>query len=154
MGRGLRFNNPYRLATILGQRAESVSISAPFLDLEFGWARGAPHGISHGAILHLSMATSGVSQQVLSAGYLALARVSPRWLVLGRVSLPFVLCPSVTGGLESALGFGWLATAGLGVKAELSGSLFYGAATWDRSATAIPLVSLQISALFDLEVLP
>jgi hypothetical protein len=45
-------------------------------------------------------------------------------------------------------------TAGVGATAELIGSLFYGAATQDEAVTLIPIVSLQIGILIDLEVLP
>ena len=42
----------------------------------------------------------------------------------------------------------------LGVAAELVGSWFYGAAVWDRGATAIPLLSLELGLFLDYEVLP
>src|SRR6185295_11658619 len=36
VGRGLRFNNPYRLAQPLGDTPESVSLSATYLDAGLG----------------------------------------------------------------------------------------------------------------------
>ena len=45
-------------------------------------------------------------------------------------------------------------TGGFGASAELVGSLFYGAGTFEREFTAIPIVSLQLGVVADLEVLP
>jgi len=40
------------------------------------------------------------------------------------------------------------------VQSELVGSLYYGAATQDRSVTTIPVLSAQIGLFVDYEVLP
>jgi hypothetical protein len=153
-GRGLRFNNPYRLQTQLGETPESLSLTAPYLDVWAGAALGAPHGISHGLAVHASFAISGIAQEVIAPGYLAIAQVSPRWLVTARGALPIVLEPDANVGGEVAAGAIVLLTAGAGLSAELVGSLFFGAATLDTPRTAIPLLSLQIGAIVDYEVLP
>lgn len=153
-GRGLRFNNPYRLATVLGSSAGSLSLTAPYADLSIAAAFGNPDGFQQGAALHASIALTGVPQEVLTPSYLALYRLSPRFLVTGRAGVPLVLEPDFGAGLELAAGGGYLVTAGLGVTAELVGSLFYGAATEQRSITTIPVVSLELGVLVDYEVLP
>src|SRR5438105_5034896 len=51
LGDGLRFNNPYRLATPLGDRAESVSRTAPYVDLGFAGFFGDPFGAQHGPVV-------------------------------------------------------------------------------------------------------
>src|SRR5262249_5432204 len=53
-GTGLRFNNPYRLATPLGSDAESVSRTAAYVDLGLGATFGSPLGFQHGAALRLT----------------------------------------------------------------------------------------------------
>jgi hypothetical protein len=45
-------------------------------------------------------------------------------------------------------------TGGVGIKADLIGSLFYGAATRDTSVTVIPILSAQVGVVIDYEVLP
>ncbi len=153
-GRGLRFNNPYRLATVLGSNAESLSLTAPYADVSAAVAFGEPDGFQQGAALHASIALSGVPQEVVTPAYLALYRFSPRWLGYARAGIPLVLEPDFGPGAELGVGGGFLVTAGLGVTAELVGSLFYGAATEARSVTTIPVVSLQLGVLVDYEVLP
>ena len=44
MGKGLRYNNPYRLQRVLGDAASSLSLSATYLDLHVGRTFGSPHG--------------------------------------------------------------------------------------------------------------
>lgn len=154
IGRGIRLNNPYRLATPLGDTAESLSLSATYLDLSLGAAIGAADGIAHGGALHLSVATEGVPQEVITPSYVALHRFADGWIAYGRAGIPIVLEPDVNAGFELAAGGAWLLSAGLGVTAELVGSVFYGAATHDESVTIIPIVSLQIGVLVDYEILP
>lgn len=154
IGRGLRLNNPYRLATPLGDSAESLSLSATYLDLSLGTTFGPRDGIGHGGALHLSVALDGIPQEVLTPSYVALHRFDAGWLAYGRAGIPIVLEPDLNAGFELAAGGGWLLTAGIGVTAELVGSLFYGAATHERSVTVIPIVSLQLGVLVDYEVLP
>jgi hypothetical protein len=79
-GDGLRFNNPYRLSTPLGSNAESVSRTAPYIDLGLGATFGNPLGFQHGAALRTSAALSGVGQVVMTPSYLGYRRWS--WLAL------------------------------------------------------------------------
>jgi hypothetical protein len=155
LGRGLRFNNPYRLATPLGDTPESVSLSATYYDLGLGFVYGPARGLAHGAVLHLSIAAQGIPQQALSVSYAALERLNDgRLLLLGRAGVPIVLSPDLSWGVEAAVGSAYMITAGLGVQAELIGSLFYGAATQDRPVTTIPMLSAQLGLFIDYEVLP
>jgi hypothetical protein len=155
LGKGLRFNNPYRLATPLGDTPESVSSTATYYDIGLGLVRGPAHGLAHGAVLHLSVAAQGIPQEVLSVSYTALERVGDgRTLLFGRAGIPIVLEPDFGGGVELAFGAAFLIRSGLGVQSELVGSLFYGAGTLDRSVTTIPVVSLQLGLFVNYEVLP
>jgi hypothetical protein len=155
LGKGMRFNNPYRLATPLGDTPESVSLSAAYYDLGLGLVYGPARGLAHGAVLHLSIAAQGIPQEVLSVSYTALERFSEgRILLFGRAGVPIVLEPDLSYGLEAAVGSAYMITAGLGVQGELIGSLFYGAATQDRSVTTIPMLSAQLGLFIDYEVLP
>jgi hypothetical protein len=104
--------------------------------------------------LHLSVALQGIPQEVLSFSYLLQRRFLPELLVYGRAGLPLIIEPDLNAGLECAAGATWLLRAGLGLNAELVGSLFYGAATIEQSVSTIPLLSLQLGIAFDYEVLP
>jgi hypothetical protein len=155
LGKGLRFNNPYRLATPLGDTPESLSLTAAYYDLGLGFVRGPARGLAHGAVLHLSIAAQGIPQEVLSLSYTALERLdNGRTLLFGRAGMPIILEPDLSGGLEVAAGAAYMISAGLGVQSELAFSLFYGAATQDRSVTTIPVLSLQLGLFVDYEVLP
>lgn len=155
LGKGLRFNNPYRLATPLGDTPESVSTTAAYYDLGVGLVRGPARGLAHGAVLHLSIAAQGIPQEVLSISYTALTRVGDgRTLIFGRAGIPIILQPDVSGGVELAFGAAFMLSAGLGIQSEVVGSLFYGAATPDRSVTTIPVLSAQLGLFVDYEVLP
>src|SRR5690606_9835515 len=111
-------------------------------------------GLQHGGVAHLSVATDGIAQEVLSLSYQALYPLGSRWLLLGRAGVPVVLEPDLNAGLELAAGGVLFVTAAVGVSMELVGSLFYGAATLERSASVIPLLSLQGGVWVDYEVLP
>jgi hypothetical protein len=154
VGRGLRFNNPYRLSPVLGDDAESLSLTATYVDAGIGLLLGAPDGLQHGGELSLSVAVEGVAQEVLSASYVLGYRVDEAWFLRARAGVPIVLEPDLNVGGEIGLGGAWLMTGGVGLGAELVGSLFYGAAVWDREATAIPLLSLELGIWLDYEVLP
>jgi len=155
LGKGLRFNNPYRLSTQLGDSAESLSLTAAYYDIGLGFVRGPARGLAHGAVLHLSIAAQGIPQEVLSVSYMALERLdSGRTLLFGRAGIPITLQPDVSAGLEAAFGAAYMITAGLGVQGELSGSLYYGAATQDRSVSTIPVLAAQLGVFVDYEVLP
>jgi hypothetical protein len=153
-GRGLRLNNPFRLETQLGDDAESLSLTASYLDLGLGASFGSATGIQHGAVAHLSLALSGIRQEVASLSYLVLTPLGRDGLVWSRAGVPLVLEPDVSAGLELALGAGYLVTAGMGLTAELVSSLFFGAATWENDPSLIPLLSLQLGAFLTYELLP
>jgi hypothetical protein len=103
----------------------------------------------------LSIAAQGIPQQVLSVSYTALERLdNGRTLLFGRAGIPIILGPDLSGGLEAALGAAYMISAGLGVQSEIIGSLYYGAATQDRSVTTIPALSAQLGLFIDYEVLP
>lgn len=154
VGRGLRLNNPYRLETVLGRDAESLSLSAWYADVGLGATLGDPEGWQHGVVVRESHALDGVPQDVVTPGYTLLRRFRPRYQAFARAGVPVVVRPDLSWGLEAAIGGVWLVTAALGCTAEVVGSVFYGAATWDRAATAIPIVSLQLGAWLDAELLP
>ncbi len=155
LGEGIRFNNPYRLSTPLGDTSESLSRTAAYYDIGLGVVRGPLDGLAHGAVLHLSIAAQGIPQEVLSLSYIALDRIgSGRALLYGRAGIPVVLQPDLGGGVEAAFGSAFMLSAGLGVQGELVGSLFYGAGTPDRSVTTIPVLSAQLGLFVDYEVLP
>lgn len=152
LGRGLRFNNPYRLERVLGDSPESLSLSATYIDVSLGVAQGDPMGLQHGMSAHLSTALTGIRQEVLTPSYRLLFRPTSRWLWTGRFGIPLVLEPDVTAGLEIGAGGVWHFLAGLGFYAELIGSLFFGAATLDQDRTTIPMVSGQLGVWADYEV--
>lgn len=153
-GRGLRFNNPYRLATELGASAESVSATAPYLDLGTGIAFGPPDGIQHGGALHYTVALAGVSQQVLTPSYLIAYRGPRRFLAYGRLGPSFILTPDPTVGGELAGGFAWFLTSRIGLSSEAIFDVFYGAGTLQKGITTYPILSGQLGLIVDYEVLP
>jgi hypothetical protein len=154
VGRGVRFNNPYRLRRVLGDDASSLSLSATYLDLHVGRTFSAPDGFEHGAAVHFSIATDGIRQEVVTPSYLLVRRLGPRVLGYARAGFPIVLEPDAAVGLEAGLGSAYFFTANLGVGVELDLSLFYGAATIERAVTAIPIASLALGVFFDWEHLP
>lgn len=154
LGRGLRFNNPYRLRRVLGHDPKSLSLGATYVDLHAGRTFSAPDGFEHGLALHLSIATDGIRQEVATPSYLLVHRLSPRVLGYARAGFPIVLEPDAAVGLEAGLGGAYFFSANLGLGAELDLSLFYGAATIERAVTAIPVASLALGVFFDWEHLP
>lgn len=152
-GSGLRFNNPYRLATPLGDSAESVSRTAPYVDIGVAATFGHPLGIQHGIALRTSVATSGVAQMVMTPSYLAWRRY--RALALyGRAGTPLVFTPDVTWGLEAGVGAAYFFLGGIGVAAEAVGNLFYGAGTRERATTTYPVLSGQLGFVLSWEHFP
>lgn len=154
VGRGLRFNNPFRLSRQLGGSAESVSLTATYLDLSVAALTGDPLGLQHGGWLHASFALSGVPQQVVTPGYAILYRFGPRWSVWGRPGVPLVTGPDANAGLELAAGAAFFVFGGLGVTGEVLYDLFWGAATDQVTRTRIPILSAQLGFVVELEVLP
>lgn len=153
-GDGVRFNNPYRLQTQLGDDAESLSLTSGYIDFGAALAFGDPSGFQHGGTVHLSVALAGVSQQVLSPGYYVAYRGANRFMGFGRLGAAYVVAPDENLGGELGLGAAFFLTGSLGVSAELIGSLFYGAGTEDVSFAVYPILSAQIGIIIDYEVLP
>ena len=153
VGDGLRSNNPYRLATVLGSAAQSLSRTAAYADVGVAFVLGDPARLAQGAALRVTLGLEGVPQSVLTPSYLALRRWGP-WGAYGRGGVALVLAPDVTWGLEAAAGGIWFARAGVGVAAEVVGDLFYGAATRDVGAPAYPVLSAQAGLWLSWEVIP
>jgi len=152
-GRGFRFNNPYRLATPLGDTAESVSLAATYLDLGGALLFG-PGEFRQGVALGGSVALQGIGQLVLTPSYLAVFGLDGDFALRGRAGIPLVVAPDATAGLEAALGASFAVAYGLGAVAELVGDVYFGAATDERSITTIPMLSLQLGICFDHQVAP
>ena len=153
-GRGLRFENPYRLQTELGHDAESLSLTATYMDVSVAALLAGRGTVFHGVTVHASFALDGVTQEVLTPSYLLFLRPDPRFAILGRAGLPIVLEPDANVGFEIAGGGVFYVTAGLGLTASLAGDLFFAAATLDSSRPAIPILSMELGAVYDYEVLP
>ncbi len=154
IGDSLRFNNPFRLANQLGSTGESLSRTPVYANLAGAVAWGNPDGWQHGASLQWARALAGLPQHVVTPSYVLVQGGWRPWLAWGRAGLPIILNPDWGVGGEAAVGGAWLMTAGLGLQAELVGNVFYGAATWDKGVTTIPMLSLQVGVLADHEVLP
>ena len=153
LGDGLRFNNPYRLAAPLGNDAQSLSRTAPYVDIGLAATFGNPLGLQHGAALRTSVAVHGVGQVVMTPSYLGWRRW--RSLALyGRAGVPLVLTPGVTWGFETGLGATWFFLGGFGVAAEVVGDVFYGAGTREKATTTYPVLSGQLGFVVAYEVLP
>lgn len=153
VGDGIRFNNPYRLATILGSQAESLSRTATYADVGAAAVLGDPSFIAHGLALRVSTALEGIPQSVLTPSYLAFHRWRD-WAAYARVGLPVVLGPDVTWGMEGGLGGVWFIRAGIGIAAELVGDVFYGAGTREVATPAYPILSAQGGLWLSWEAMP
>ena len=154
IGDSLRFNNPFRLANQLGSTGESLSRTPVYANLGAAAAWGNPDGWQHGGSLQWSRALVGLPQHVVTPGYVLVQGGWRPWIAWGRAGVPIILNPDWGAGGELGVGGAWLISAGLGLQAELIGDVFYGAATWDKGITTIPMLSLQIGLLADHEVLP
>jgi hypothetical protein len=152
-GRGVRFNNPYRLDTPLGETAESVSLAAAYLDVGGALLFG-PDDFRQGVALSGAVALHGIGQLVLTPSYLALFGLDDELAIRGRAGIPIVVAPDTSAGLEAAVGASYAIAYGLGAIVELVGSVFFGAATDERSITTIPMLSLQLGICFDHQVVP
>lgn len=153
-GGGLRLNNPYRLASQLGQTAESASATAPYTMISAGLAFGRPDGLQHGAFIGTSFALTGVSQSVLVPAYMLVYRGPRRVLGYGRAGPAIVLSPDTNVGGEIALGGAFFLTGGLGVSLDVAGDVFYGASTWQKKYPTYPVLSATLGLIMDLEILP
>jgi len=154
VGGGLRFNNPYRLATQFGTTGESLSATAPYIMLNAALAFGVPDGLQHGGFLSLSVALSGIDQAVLTPGYIMLYRGPSRLLGYARVGPAIVLSPQTNVGGEAAIGGVFFLTGTLGVSLDIAGNIFYGASTWEKKYPTYPVISATAGVVVDFEVLP
>jgi hypothetical protein len=153
VGDGLRFNNPYRLATVLGHTAQSLSRTAPYTDLGAAIAFGDPTRTANGISIRVSMALEGVPQAVLTPSYLLLRRFSD-WAAYARAGADVVLTPDTTWGFNGAVGAIWFVRSGIGLVAEVVGDLFFGAATREVSQPTYPVLSGQGGLWLSWESLP
>jgi hypothetical protein len=153
-GRGLRFNNPYRLATELGDSARSLSLTAPYVDLGAGATFGPPDGLQYGGAVHASFALAGVEQAVITPSFLVAYRGPHAFMGYGRLGPSFILTPDPTFGGEVAGGFAWFITGKIAIAAELVFDVYYGAGTNQVAVATYPILSGQIGLLFDQEFLP
>ena len=117
-------------------------------------AFGPPDGFQHGAALRLSLALSGVPQQVIAPTYLLAYRGEHRLMGFGRLGVAYVISPDENLGAELGVGAAYFLTAGVGVSAELVGDLFYGAGTNEVKTAVYPILSGQLGLVVDYEVLP
>lgn len=152
-GAGLRFNNPYRLSTPLGDDAESVSRTSAYLDVGLAMTLGGPLGFQHGAALRTTVAVEGVPQVVMTPSYFGWRRKGAL-AAFGRAGIPLVLTPDATFGLEAAVGGVFFFLGGLGIVAEVVGDVFYGAGTRDVAVATYPVLSGQLGLMGTYEVLP
>jgi hypothetical protein len=153
VGRGLRFNNPYRLERPLGDSAESVSLAATYLDLGLALLFGGRE-FRHGPSLGGAVALQGIGQFVLTPSYLAQLGWTDSAAVRGRVGVPIVVAPDGSLGLEAAVGSSLDVAYGFGALLELVGSVYFGAATDQTSITTIPMLSLQVGLYFEHRLSP
>jgi len=152
-GTGLRFNNPYRLATPLGDDAESVSRTNAYVDLGLAMTFGSPLGFQHGAAFRTTLGVEGVGQVVMTPSYFGWRRKGPL-AAFGRVGIPLVLTPDPTWGFEGAVGGVFFFLGGIGVVAEIVGDVFYGTGTREVATAAYPVLSGQLGFIGTYEVLP
>lgn len=153
-GFGLRFNNPYRLATQLGDDAGTVSIPGPYLDFSANVALGPPDGAQHGASLHAGGTLTGVAQPFLTPSYVLAYRAGLPVLLYGRFGTPILLAPDPNVGGELAGSVSYFFDSGLGLTSEIAFDLFYGAATLEKQYSVIPILNFQIGVIVDYEFLP
>ena len=154
IGESIRFNNPFRLEHQLGDTGESLSRTPLYANLGFGLTLGDPEGLQHGLALQWNRSLSGLPQHVVTPAYLLMLDGGRPWLWFARAGVPIILNPDPNAGGELSIGGAYLLTAGIGVQAELVGNVFYGAATWEKKVTTIPMLSLQAGLIVDYEVLP
>jgi hypothetical protein len=152
-GDGIRFNNPYRLSTVLGSQAQSLSRTASYADVGLSFLFTDPTRLTAGVAVRTSFALEGVEQAVMTPSFLLLERWS-RWALYGRAGLPLVVTPDVTWGFEGGAGAVFFLTAGVGLAAELVGDVFYGAGTREVAVAAYPVLSGQGGLWLSWEMLP
>lgn len=154
LGAGVRFNNPYRLATQLGATGESLSTTAPYTMLTLAAAFGSADGLQHGAFASLSFAMTGIDQAVFTPGYIMVYRGPHRFLGYARGGPAIILSPQTNVGGELAVGGAFFLTGSLGLSLDLAGNIFYGASTWEKKYPMYPVLSATAGIIVDIEVLP
>lgn len=152
-GDGVRFNNPYRLSTVLGSDAESVSRTAAYVDFGAAALFGDPRAFMHGIAIRTSVAVEGVQQTVLTPSYQLFRRFGPA-AAWARLGTPILLSVAPSWGLEGALGGALFVRAGFGVTAELVFDTIFGVGTRESRITTYPIASAQLGFVFHYEVLP
>ncbi|MDP9035411.1 MAG: hypothetical protein M3O50_11445 [Myxococcota bacterium] len=152
-GDGLRLNNPYRLATVLGSDARSISRTAAYADLGAAFVLGRPDRLAHGLALRASFAMEGISQPVITPAYLIFHRWSTL-AVYARAGLAIAVLPETTWGFEGAAGGVWFVRAGIGLALELVTDVFYGAGTREVATPAYPVLSGQGGLWLSWEAMP
>ena len=154
IGEGLRFNNPYRLSRVLGESAESLSLTSPYIDMAVVLAGGSPTGLMHGGRLGWSIATSGVPQATITPAYLVGLRPGAHWFFYAWLGVPILTTPDFNAGAELAVATTYFLRAGIGVTAALVADGFYGAGTRETRAAFYPAVFAQLGVSINYEVLP
>ena len=115
-------------------------------------------GIRHGVGLDVStnisedgagrLGVDPVNQWVFSPTYMAYLDLGEGFRIHGKAGLPLSFGPAFAPGLEVALGAVYLILAGFGVYTEAAAAAFVG------SDVVHPLVTAEVGAYFDYEVLP
>jgi hypothetical protein len=154
VGKGVRFSNPYRLSTVLGEDAQSASLTSTYLDIAGTMAFGSPNGIQQGASIHVGSSVDGVLQPFITPSYVVVYRADEPWMAYGRLGPVILLSPDANVGGEIAGSFSWFFLSGLGVTSEVAFDLFYGAATLTEQYSVIPILSFQLGIIVDYEFLP
>jgi hypothetical protein len=152
-GKGLRFNNPFRLQTQLGSSAESLSLSAAYLDLRGALLGGDPFGWHYGGAVSVALALEGIAQQVVTPAFTTGHPISDTLWLNGYLGCPLVLGPDPNAGVEVAVELSYWPRAGWGLYTGLAWDQFWGAATDDSSAVSIPILAAQLGMSVQYEVL-
>jgi hypothetical protein len=153
-GGGLRLNNPFRLQTPLGDSAESLSLTAPTLDVRAAVLLGDPFGAHHGLSVSTAIAMQGVPQQVVTPAYQFAWQLGARFWWRAHLGASIVTQPDVNLGVEAGSGLAVMVRAGLGVQLGLVYAHYLGAALDQTEATSIPIVGGQVGITAIYEVLP
>lgn len=153
VGDGLRFNNPYRLSTVLGSNAQSLSRTAGYADVGGAISFGDPTRSTQGFAVRASISLEGTPQSVVTPSYLLVHRFGT-WGAYARAGVPFVLSPDATWGLEGGGGGIWFVRAGIGIAGELVADVFYGAGTREVATPAYPVLSAQLGLWLSWEAMP
>lgn len=154
VGRGLRFNNPFRLQNQLGSDARSLSATATTLDARLGALVGDPLGWHYGVGVGLAASVQGVPQQVITPALELAHPVSSHFWARGHLGPGIVTQPDPNVGLEAGLQLVGLIRAGIGAFVALGYAHYWGAQTDESSATSIPILFGQAGLTLRYEVLP